>query len=149
MGGCFDVKTATTMRDLFENYGIMTRGLLSVTPREALELIDKGAFILDLREMDYTDFKAIDVKNVVNTPMSTFDETIETLDPDAFYILADSSGLKTRLYAEKLLRKGFKHVAAMGGGFIEWERDGLPVSVDVNERLSGACACQLKPRERK
>jgi rhodanese-related sulfurtransferase len=137
------------MQDLFKNYGIMTRGVLSVTPREALELIDKGAFILDLREMDLIDFKAFGVKHVVNTPMSTFDETIETLDPDAFYILADSSGLKARLHAEKMIDKGFKHVATMGGGFIEWERDGLPVSVDVNERLSGACACQLKPRERK
>ncbi len=137
------------MQDLFENYGIMTRGLLSVTPRESLELVEKGAFILDLREMDFTDFKAIDAKNVVNIPMSTFDETIETLDHDAFYILADSSGLKTRLHAEKMIDKGFKHVATMGGGFIEWERDGLPVSVDVNERMSGACACQLKPRERK
>ncbi len=137
------------MQDLFNNYGIMTRGFLSVTPRETFELVGQGVFILDLREMDFTDFKAINVKNVVNTPMSTFDETIETLDPDAFYILADSSGLKTRLHAEKMLGKGFKHVATMGGGFIEWERDGLPVSVDVNERLSGACACQLKPRERK
>ncbi len=138
------------MQDLFENYGIITRGLLSVTPREALELVEKGAFILDLRETGFSDFKAFDVKHhVANTPMSTFDETIKTLDPDAFYILADSSGLKTRLHAEKLLNKGFKHVATMGGGFIEWERDGLPVSVDVNERMSGACACQLKPRERK
>ncbi len=137
------------MQDLLENYGIMTRGVLSVTPREALELVNKGAFILDLREMDFIDFKAFGVKHVVNTPMSNFDETIETLDPDAFYILADSSGLKSRLHAEKLFQKGFKHVATMGGGFIEWERDGLPVSVDVNERLSGACACQLKPRERK
>ncbi len=137
------------MQDLFENYGIITRGLLSVTPREALELVEKGAFILDLREMDFTDFKSIDVKNIVNIPLSTFDETIETLDLDAFYVLADSSGLKTRLHAEKMIDKGFKHVATMGGGFIEWERDGLPVSVDVNERMSGACACQLKPRERK
>ncbi len=138
------------MQNLFKKYGIMTRGLLSVTPREALELAGKGAFILDLREMDFSDFKAFDMKHqVANTPMSTFDEAIETLDPDAFYILADSSGLKTRLHAQKLLDKGFKHVAIMGGGFIEWERDDLPVTVDVNERLSGACACQLKPRERK
>ncbi len=136
------------MQDLFENYGIMTRGLLSVTPREALELLGKGAFIMDLREMDFTDFKAFDVENVVNVPMSVFEQSAEGLDPGAFYILADSSGLKTRIHAESLLRKGFTHIAIMGGGFIEWERDGLPVTIDVNERLSGACACQLKPRER-
>ncbi len=43
--------------------------------------------------------------------------------------------------------KGFKNVASMSDGFAEWERDGFPVIVDVNERLTGTCACQLKPQE--
>ncbi len=137
------------MQNIFRKYGITTRGLLSVTPRETYELVEKGAFILDLRETGYTDFKAFGVKQVVNVPISAFDDTIEQLDPDAYYILADASGLKTRQHAEKLLAKGFKHVAIMAGGFVEWERDGLPVHEDINERLSGACMCQLKPRERK
>lgn len=136
------------MTDIFKNYGIMTRGLLALTPRETFDLTGKGATIIDLRESGFTDFKAFDVKHVVNIPMSNFDENIESLNPNAFFILADSSGLKTRLHAEKLLDKGFKHVAIMSGGFIEWERDGFPVAVDITERLSGACPCQLKPREK-
>ncbi len=137
------------MSDLFEKYGIQSGKILSVSPRETKELVHKGAFLIDLRDPDFSDYKAFDVPNVVNLPMEVFEERIEKLDPAKYYILADSSGLKSRLYAEKMLSRGFKHVSSMGGGFVEWERDGMPVHTDVNERLSGACACQLKPRERK
>ena len=136
------------MCDLFDNYGIDNNGVLSISPREANELVKKGAFLLDLRHTDFSDYKAFDVENVLSLPMESFDEGLENLKKDFHYILADSSGLKSRLYAEKMRDKGFKHVASLSGGFVEWERDGFPVTVDVNERLSGACACQLKPRER-
>lgn len=137
------------MKDPFNKVGIQTKGILSVTPRETNELVAKGVFIIDLRETDFSDYKAFGVDAVINMPMSIFDQGVDGLDKNAHYILADSSGLKSRLHAEKLLNNGFKHVAILSGGFIEWERDGFPVSTDVNERLSGACACQLKPRERK
>lgn len=136
------------MTDIFDNCGIMTRGLLALTPREVFDLTAKGLTILDLRETGFSDFKAFDVKRTINIPMSEFDQKIRGLDPEAFFVLADSSGLKARFYAKKLSDKGFRHVAIMSGGFIEWERDGFPVAVDITERLSGACPCQLKPREK-
>ena len=137
------------MSDLFKNHGIQTKGILSVSPRETSELVKQGAFLIDLRDTDFSDYKAFDVMNVISLPMGVFDEHAEKLDPENYYILADSSGLKSLMYAEKLKEKGFRHVSSMSGGFVEWERDGMPVRVDVNERLTGACACQLKPRERK
>jgi rhodanese-related sulfurtransferase len=137
------------MSDLFRNHGIQTHGILSVTPRETHELVKKGAYLIDLRDTEFSDYKAFDVVNVISLPMGVFDEHAEKLNTEKYYILADSSGLKSRVYAEKLKKKGFGHVSSMSGGFIEWERDGMPVRVDVNERLSGACACQLKPRERR
>jgi len=136
------------MQDLFEKHGIVTRGVLSVTPRETSHLVKEGAFLIDLRDTDFSDYKAFDVANVISLPMQVFDDHAQKLDPGKYYILADSSGLKSREYAQKLQQKGYKHTASMAGGFVEWERDGLPVRVDVNERLSGSCACQLKPRER-
>jgi hypothetical protein len=35
----------------------------------------------------------------------------------------------------------------MAGGIVDWERDGLPLKTNIEERLSGSCMCQLKPRE--
>lgn len=137
------------MHDLFKNHGIQVQGVLSVSPRETRDLLAKGAVLLDLRDTDYSDYKAFDVGHVILLPEDVFDIESDKLDPEGFYILADSSGIKSRSYVGKLVKKGFVNVASMSGGFVEWERDGLPVKVDVNERLSGACACQLRPRERK
>lgn len=136
------------MKDLFRNHGIQTRGILSLTPRETHELVNQGVFLIDLRNTDFSDYKAFDVPNVLNFPMEGFEQHFEELDKEGHYILADSSGLKSRDYVQKMVDKGFMHAGSMSGGFVEWERDGLPVKVDVNERLTGACACQLKPRER-
>jgi rhodanese-related sulfurtransferase len=137
------------MPDLFKDLGIKHKGILSLSPRDTFQLLQKGAFLLDMRITDYSDYKAFDAENVLNMPPENFEERIKTLDPEGFYILADSSGINSQHYAGKMLGLGFRHVASLSGGFVEWERDGLPVSVDINERLSGSCACQLKPRERK
>lgn len=136
------------MKDLFHDRGMRSQGVCSVTPRETNELIREGAILIDIRDTDYTDYKAFNVDQVIILPVSVFDEQVKKLDPANYYILADSSGIKSRIYVEKMQNLGFTHVASMSGGFVEWERDGLPVRTDVNQRLSGACACQLRPRER-
>lgn len=136
------------MSNLFEKYATLNQGLFYLTPKETKKLIKDGVFLVDLRMTDYSDYKAFNVENVISLPMEEFDEHLSNLNPADYYVLADASGLKIRQFAQRMIDKGFKNVAGMSGGFVEWERDGLPVRVDVNERLSGACACQLKPRER-
>lgn len=136
------------MTDLFEHHGIIHQGVLSLSPAETFMLAARGVIIVDLRNTDYLAYKAFDLVNVISLPSEQFEEQSEKLDPDRYYVLADSSGIHSRLFAEKLRDRGFRHVAGMSGGFVEWERDGLPVRVNTNERLSGSCACQLKPRER-
>ena len=136
------------MHDLFKYRGMIHHGVLSLSPREVHELVNRGLTIIDLRNPDYLAYKAFDVVNVLNLPMEQFDEGIEELAPDMYYVLADASGIRSREYAEKLQRMGFKHLASLSGGFVEWERDGMPVRENVRERLTGACACQLKPREK-
>ena len=135
--------------DLFKNRGIHHKGILSLSPRETLELLRQGAVLIDLRNTDYLDYKAFDADNVLSLPAEVFDEKIQQLDQEGHYILADPSGIKSPYFVEKMQNLGFRYVASMSGGFVEWERDGMPVKIDVNERLSGSCACQLKPREKK
>ena len=137
------------MTDLFKSHGIVYQGICSLSPRETNKLLGRGAILLDIREVDYTDYKAFDAENVLNLPKEKFEIQLNQLNPDKHYIVSDSSGIHTRDYAEKMISAGFQHVACLSGGFVEWERDGFPVREDINERLSGSCACQLKPRERK
>jgi predicted sulfurtransferase len=64
-------------------------------------------------------------------------------------IFADTVGLRSKEAVIFLKEKGFKKIANMAGGIVDWERDGLPVKLNINERLTGSCMCQLKPRERR
>jgi hypothetical protein len=48
-----------------------------------------------------------------------------------------------------LINKGQSNIANLAGGIIEWDRDGLPLVINKREQLSGSCACQLKPANRK
>lgn len=141
--------TYKIMNNFFKGYGTLSSGILHITPKEAFELISKGAIIIDLRDPDYLDYKVFDTDKLINIPLPKLKDNIDNLLKKGPIILADSSGLHSKKAVKLLKDKGFENVANMAGGFVEWERDGLPVGVDINERLTGSCTCQLKPRERK
>ena len=60
------------------------------------------------------------------------------------FFFADSAGINSKEVVFFLKRKGFESIANMAGGIIEWERDGIPVKINIKERLTGSCMCQLK-----
>ncbi len=137
------------MNKPLEKYGILSNEVRTVSPREGLELINnEGALFVDLRAKDFTDFKIPDIPDIFLMPHRLLSQEYEKLPPDRILILADSTGLKSKEAVRFLQEKGFDQVVHMAGGFVEWERDGLPVREDIKERLTGACACQLKPRDR-
>ncbi len=136
------------MENIFENIGKQKDGVLTLTPRESLGAINNGALLVDLRDTDFSDFKIPDIPDIFILPFDQLKENIDKLPRDRHLILADSTGLQSKTAVRILQENNFDRIAQMAGGFVEWERDGLPVREDINERLSGACACQLKPRER-
>ncbi len=136
------------MLNPFENTGTIRHNILTLTPRETAGAVQKGALYVDLRETDFYDYKIPDVPEIFLLPLSVFKKEWYKLPRNRYLILADSSGLKSRKLVSFLKENGFDKAAQMAGGFLEWERDGLPVREDINERLTGACACQLKPRDR-
>ena len=135
------------MDSLFENYGFLSCGIFCVTPREAFELSRKGAVVVDVREENLRGFKSFDVPELFYLPKSKIEEQYKDLICDRYMIFADTAGLRSKEAVIFLNEKGFQRIANMAGGIIDWERDGLPVKINIEERLSGSCMCQLKPRE--
>ena len=136
------------MDNLLNKYGTLSDGIRTVSPRESLEVINRGGLFVDLRGKNFTDFKIPDIPDIFLMPHRLLSEEYSKLPADRALIVADSTGLKSKEAVRFLQEKGFDQVAHRAGGFVEWERDGLPVREDINERLTGACACQLKPRDR-
>jgi rhodanese-related sulfurtransferase len=135
------------MLNLFEDYGLVSYGILNVSPREAKELCSKGAIIVDVREENLRSFKFLDIPEVIYLPKSRLEKECENLPKNIYLIFADTVGLRSKEAVVFLKENGFEKVANMAGGIIDWERDGLPMTTDVSNRLSGSCMCQLRPRE--
>jgi rhodanese-related sulfurtransferase len=132
---------------LFDNYGFLSCGIFNVSPREAFEMCGKGAVIVDVREEYLNNFKNFDVQEILYFPFSRLAQKSSELPPDKYLIFADTVGLRSKEAVVFLTDKGWKKVANMAGGIVDWERDGLPLKTNTGERLSGSCMCQLKPRE--
>jgi sulfur dioxygenase len=137
------------MNNLFENYGFFSCGILNVSPYEAFELCGKGAIIVDVREAYLNNFKNFDVSQILFFPISKLVLEFSELPKEKYLIFADTVGLRSKEAVVFLKENGFIKIANMAGGIVDWDRDGLPLKTNIEDRLSGSCMCQLKPRERK
>ena len=135
------------MSSLFDNYGFVSSGIFNVSPREAFELCRKGAIIIDVREEYLNNFKNLDVPEILFFPISRLVQQLSELPQDKYLIFADTVGLRSKEAVILLKDKGYIRIANMAGGIVDWESDGLPLKTNIEERLSGSCMCQLKPRE--
>lgn len=137
------------MRKFFEDKGIVSNGILNLSPSETLEICKKGGIIVDVREDYLNRYKMFDVEEIIFCPQKILGENLNELPKDKPLIIADSTGINSKKAMLFLKEKGYKNMANMAGGMVEWERDGLPVKEDKTERLSGSCACMLRKREKK
>ena len=127
--------------------GFFAHGILNLTPKESFELCKTGAIIVDVRELYMNNFKMFHVDKVLYLPYSELHKCYKELPADQPLIFADAVGLKSREGVIFMNTHGYENVANMAGGIVDWERDGLPMTTDNSNRLSGSCMCQLKPRE--
>ncbi|MGM0408493.1 MAG: rhodanese-like domain-containing protein [Bacteroidota bacterium] len=137
------------MRKFFEDKGIVSNGILNLSPSETLEICKKGGIIVDVREDYLNRYKMFNVEEIIFCPQSILEENLNELPKDKPLIIADSTGINSKKAMLFLKEKGYENMANMAGGMVEWERDGLPVKEDKTERLSGSCACMLRKREKK
>ena len=135
------------MNNFFEGKAIKTDGRYNVSALQAYKLCQEGAVIVDVREEHLNRFKIFDVPCLIFCPLKQLPDLIGHLPTDKPLLIADASGIHSPKAIKILMENGFTgHIANLSGGLVDWEHSGLPVQINYNERLSGQCACQLKPR---
>jgi len=127
----------------------MSDGVLHVSPRETVELCERGAVLIDVREDYMNRFKIFDVEELIFCPLSILEDKYKELPYHKPLIFADAAGLRSKEAVLLLKSKGKKNIANMAGGIVEWERDNYPLIIDKSERLTGSCMCMLRPRDKK
>ncbi len=138
------------MENYFEGKAILSNGIYNLSPNQAFILCNEGAVLVDVREEYLNRFKIFDVPGLFFCPKKKLAELAATLPSDKLLIIADASGIHSPEAVRWLIENGFEGKCAnLSGGLVDWEHSGLPVLIDINERLSGPCVCQLKPRATK
>ncbi|MDA3780442.1 MAG: rhodanese-like domain-containing protein [Bacteroidales bacterium] len=142
-------KINVNMNDFFKNKGFVSSGILHVSPKEASELCQQGAIIVDVCEDYMGRFKMFDVEELIFCPKSILEDSYLDLPKNKPLIFADAVGLRSKEAVLFLKDQGFENIANMAGGMVEWERKLLPVKIDKSEHLTGSCMCMLRKNKRK
>jgi rhodanese-related sulfurtransferase len=137
------------MKEFFKGYGLVSGGILHVSPKETVELCAKGAILIDVREDYMSRFKMFDVDELIFCPENMLLEKYKELPKDKPMIFADAAGVKSKKAVLTLKNLRINNIANMAGGIVEWERGKYSLVIDMSERLTGSCMCMLRPRDKK
>lgn len=132
----------------FKAFFMKFANIMAISPREAFKLCQEGAVILDIRPDAISLYKGFDVPEVLYCIKEELSSYIQELPSNRIIIIADSTGVYSKNVCSMLMDHGIENVIELAGGFVEWERDQLPITTDNKARLSGSCMCQLKYRSR-
>jgi rhodanese-related sulfurtransferase len=105
----------------------MNARLPEVDPNEAVELVDDGALLLDVREMD--EWQAGHAPDARHVPMSTIPRVMRDLPTDVPIVAICRSGRRSAEVTVYMNNAGFD-VRNLEGGMQEWSAMGHPVVTD-------------------
>jgi len=112
---------------LFNEYKTITQKFKDISPQDAVFLINKDAFILDVRESSELSQGAI--KNSKHINFSTVESSLDSIKKysDKPTIVYCKSGIRSSTVSNILTKNNFQEVYSMKGGFEAWVQDNLPV----------------------
>lgn len=129
--------------------GILSNNITHVSAREAVELLNEGAILVDIREEYDTEVRKFDIENSLLIPNSIFYQQYHNLPKQNLLIIADCVGLRSKEAVLFLQNNGFENVVNLAGGIMDWEIDGCKVIKKSQDAYNGQCACVLKNKSGK
>jgi len=133
------------MNNEFDDLGFKIGQIRHLSPKQAFEAAKLGAVFVDVRHSYETRYKGFDVNEVLYIDHEEIKERFNELPRNKMLVIADSVGLHSKEVIEFLQKNGFTNLLNLNGGIFDWERDGLPLKISPREKLTGSCACMLKP----
>jgi sulfur-carrier protein adenylyltransferase/sulfurtransferase len=100
-----------------------------VTPAQAAELIERGAALIDTRELH--EWQAGYLPGATLVPPAEVMARIRDVlpNPDPSVVVYCRSGVRSLLAARQMSALGYRHVVSMAGGIIAWRGEGRPIEM--------------------
>jgi len=111
-----------------------------INPTTAYQKAKEGILFVDIREKDELLQSAFDVPNIINIPLSEFDQRYMELPKEEDLILVCRGGVRSMRAAWFLLEHGFTKMKNMKNGILGWAKDGLPV-ISSAPQTDSNCSC--------
>ena len=118
-----------------------------ICPTTTQQWLKNGALLVDVREKNETELLAFDVPNIINLPLSEFEERYSEIPKDKEVVMVCAIGSRSLRAAGFLVNHGYTNVVNMQHGMTRWVQKGFPTrgntSVVTGNRsccsTSGAC----------
>jgi rhodanese-related sulfurtransferase len=113
-----------------QEYRLRTASFGSVSPADAVRLMNSGALLIDVRRRE--DYDAGHISGARFVPGETIADGAESLSrfKEKTIIAYCDTGMTAGSAARHLGRLGFKHALNLRGGIAGWRQDNLPVVKD-------------------
>lgn len=115
-----------------------------ICPTTTQEWVKRGALLIDVREKEEVEQLAYDVPNIINIPLSEFEERFNEIPKDKEVVMVCRSGGRSLRAAGFLVNHAYTNVVNMEHGMIRWATKGFPTKGDPSSVLgnvqnSGCC----------
>lgn len=115
-----------------------------ICPTTTQEWVKRGALLVDVREKEEVEQLAYDVPNIINIPLSVFEDRFNEIPKDKEVVVVCKSGGRSLRAAGFLMNHGYTNVVNMEHGMIRWATKGFPTKGDTssvlgNTQNTGCC----------
>lgn len=99
---------------------------VEISPSQAYEKYQQGAFFLDVRE--HEEWNAGHIPGATLIPLGSLPASLDSLPKDKEVVVVCRSGNRSASGRDALLQAGFSSVTSMAGGMNQWTAAGYPLS---------------------
>jgi len=111
-----------------------------ICPTTTQEWVKKGALLVDVREKDEVAELAYDVPNIINIPLSEFEERFNEIPKDKDLVMVCKGGGRSLRAAGFLVNHGYTNVVNMQHGIARWVQKGFPTKGNTSV-VTGSDSC--------
>lgn len=112
-----------------------------ICPTTTQNWVKDGALLVDVRERDEVAQLAYDVPNIINIPLSEFEERFMEIPKDKDVVMVCKGGGRSLRAAGFLVNHGYTNVVNMQHGIARWVQKGFPTKGDTSVVTGGDSCC--------
>ena len=117
-------------------------GVMHISAAGAHELLqEQKAILIDVRREDEVEVERVALPGVMAYPMEQIIDHLQDIPGGQLVIVMDSRGERGTKVARLLNMQGFRQVANLDGGLVQWKNEGFPVEDILPDACGGCCGC--------